>query len=203
MILHKLLLIANYKTIYFSLNDFKNRRKLIDSKPEVVYNAWNVMHLIFPVVSTTFASFKSMYQGVPKDFIDYLFIDEAGQAVPQAAVGALYRSRKVVAVGDPIQIEPVVTLESHLIDNIRKSYNIPERLLSKEASVQSVADNANKYGFWKVIVRMMNKKLDGIPLWVHRRCLNPMFTIANQIAYDNKMVLPSNIKKKVKQAGTM
>ena len=107
------------------------------------------MHLIFPVVSTTFASFKSMYQGVPKDFIDYLFIDEAGQAVPQAAVGALYRSRKVVAVGDPIQIEPVVTLESHLIDNIRKSYNIPERLLSKEASVQSVADNANKYGFWK------------------------------------------------------
>lgn len=199
MILHKLLLIANYKTIYFSLNDFKNRRKLIDSKPEVVYNAWNVMHLIFPVVSTTFASFKSMYQGVPKDFIDYLFIDEAGQAVPQAAVGALYRSKKVVAVGDPIQIEPVVTLESHLIDNIRKSYNIPERLLSKEASVQSVADNANKYGFWKGdSTDDEQKSWIGIPLWVHRRCLNPMFTIANQIAYDNKMVLPSNIKKEGK-----
>ena len=61
-----------------------------------------------------------MYHGIPKDFIDYLFIDEAGQAVPQSAVGALYRSKSVVAVGDPIQIEPVVTLESHLIDNIRK-----------------------------------------------------------------------------------
>ncbi|MEJ7534097.1 DEAD/DEAH box helicase [Staphylococcus hominis] len=199
MILHKLLLIANYKTIYFSLNDFKNRSKLIDSKPEVVYNAWNVMHLIFPVVSTTFASFKSMYQGIPKDFIDYLFIDEAGQAVPQAAVGALYRSKKVVAVGDPLQIEPVVTLESHLIDNIRKSYNISERLLSKEVSVQSVADNANRYGFWKSD-SMDDEQTSwiGIPLWVHRRCLNPMFTIANQIAYDNKMVLPSNIKKEGK-----
>lgn len=107
MILHKLLLIANNTTIYYAINDFKDRRKLIDANPDKVHNAWNVMHLIFPVVSTTFASFKSMYGGIPKDFIDYLFIDEAGQAIPQAAVGALYRSKKVVAVGDPIQIEPV------------------------------------------------------------------------------------------------
>ncbi len=196
MILHKLLLIANNTTIYYAIKDFKDRRKLIDAKPEVIHNAWNVIHLIFPIVSTTFASFKSMYQGIPKDFIDYLFIDEAGQAVPQAAVGALYRSKKVTAVGDPIQIEPVVTLESHLIDNIRKNYNVPERLVSKEASVQSVADHANYYGFWKKdSTDDEQKKWIGIPLWVHRRCLNPMFTIANQIAYNNKMVLPSNIKK--------
>lgn len=196
MVLHKLLLIANNTTVYYAIKDFKDRRKLIDAKPEVVYNAWNVMHLIFPIVSTTFASFKSMYQGIPKDFIDYLFIDEAGQAVPQAAVGALYRSKKVTAVGDPIQIEPVVTLEPHLIDNIRKNYNVPERLVSKEASIQSVADHANYYGFWKKdSTEEDQKNWIGIPLWVHRRCLNPMFTIANQIAYNNKMVLPSNIKK--------
>ncbi len=196
MILHKLLLIANNTTIYYAIKDFKDRRKLIDAKPEIVYNAWNVIHLIFPIISTTFASFKSMYQGIPKDFIDYLFIDEAGQAVPQSAVGALYRSKKVTAVGDPIQIEPVVTLESHLIDNIRKNYNVPERLVSKEASVQSVADHANYYGFWKKdSTDEEQKNWIGIPLWVHRRCLNPMFTIANQIAYNNKMVLPSNIKK--------
>lgn len=196
MILHKLLLIANNTTIYYAIKDFKDRRKVIDAKPEIVYNAWNVIHLIFPIISTTFASFKSMYQGIPKDFIDYLFIDEAGQAVPQAAVGALYRSKKVTAVGDPIQIEPVVTLESHLIDNIQKNYNVPERLVSKEASVQSVADYANYYGFWKKdSTEEEQKNWIGIPLWVHRRCLNPMFTVANQIAYNNKMVLPSNIKK--------
>ena len=76
MILHKLLLIANNTTIYYGIKDFKDRRKLIDTKPEVVYNAWNVMHLIFPIVSTTFASFRSMYQGIPQGFIDHLFIDE-------------------------------------------------------------------------------------------------------------------------------
>ncbi|WP_460374275.1 hypothetical protein, partial [Staphylococcus aureus] len=54
MILHKLLLIANNTTIYYAINDFKDRRKLIDAYPDKVHNAWNVMHLIFPVVSTTF-----------------------------------------------------------------------------------------------------------------------------------------------------
>ncbi|MCG7338849.1 DNA2/NAM7 family helicase [Staphylococcus sp. ACRSN] len=196
MILHKLLLIANNTTIYYGIKDFKDRRRLIDAKPEVVYNAWNVMHLIFPIVSTTFASFKSMYQSIPQNFIDHLFIDEAGQAIPQAAVGALNRSKHMVAVGDPIQIEPVVTLESHLIDNIRKNYNVPERLVSKEASVQAIADNANRYGFWKKDATEEDQKTwIGIPLWVHRRCLNPMFSIANQIAYNNKMVLPSDIEK--------
>src|SRR5690625_5555762 len=37
-----------------------------------------------------------------------------------------------------------------------------------------------------------NKERIGIPLWVHRRCKEPMFSIANEIAYENKMVLAIN-----------
>ncbi|MFU1769797.1 DEAD/DEAH box helicase [Mammaliicoccus sciuri] len=199
MKLHKLLLSANNGTIYYALLDFKKRNAIMDSEPERVKNAWNILHLIFPLISTTFASFNNLYRGLPKDFIDYLFIDEAGQAKPQQAVGAFYRSKRAIIVGDPIQLEPVVTLEPNLIENIRKGYNIHEHLLSVESSVQSIADLANKYGHWKPQNDRdeNNKTWIGIPLWVHRRCLDPMFTIANEIAYNNKMVQSSTKKGKV------
>ncbi|UXV35099.1 AAA domain-containing protein [Staphylococcus sp. IVB6181] len=199
MVLHKLVLLGNVKSVQAGLWDFERRYEYIKDKPEKVQNAWNVLHLVYPVISTTFASFRNMYRDMPKDFIDYLYIDEAGQAVPQAAVGAMQRARQVVAVGDPIQIEPVVTLDNHLIDLVRKAYQVPERLVSAEASVQSIADNANVFGYWKG-TDSGNPTWIGIPLWVHRRCLNPMFDISNIIAYEEKMVLPDYIKKKPGQA---
>lgn len=148
---------------------------------------WNTIHCICPIISTTFASFSSMYKGMPKDFIPYLFIDEAGQATPLQAVGALWRSKKVLIVGDPIQIEPVQTLQPSILDDIRKIYNIDKDYLNIKSSVQSVADRANQYGTY-----VNNEKWIGIPLWVHRRCIEPMFSISNTLAYDGKMVLAKN-----------
>jgi hypothetical protein len=192
MVLHKLFLIGSAKEVESGLFDLKKRYEFINDSPSKVENAWNVLHLVLPVISTTFASFRSMYQTMPKDFIDYLYIDEAGQAVPQSAVGAIQRSRHVVVVGDPIQIEPVVTIDRNLIDSVRKAYNVPERLVNISASVQTLADNANRYGYWKDYDGA--KQWIGIPLWVHRRCLNPMFTVCNKIAYEEKMVLPKDVK---------
>ncbi|PFI06561.1 AAA domain-containing protein, partial [Bacillus cereus] len=100
---------------------------------------WHTVHCFFPVVSTTFASFASMYRGINKDFIPYLMIDEAGQAVPSQAVGALWRSQKVMVVGDPLQIEPVVTTDNTMLEDLRKIYKLKEDILGIKCSVQSVA----------------------------------------------------------------
>lgn len=69
--------------------------------------------MLTPVISSTFASIGRMLEDVQiggaVPLFGLLIIDEAGQAVPYAALGALARSRRAMIVGDPSQIEPVIT----------------------------------------------------------------------------------------------
>jgi tRNA A37 threonylcarbamoyladenosine biosynthesis protein TsaE len=196
MYIHKLFIIKSYKEIKFALALLSNRYSLnLNDSQQIQYvrSMWNVLHLITPVISTTLASFSSMYRGIDTEFIAYLFIDEAGQASPQQAAGSLWRSNKAIVMGDPLQIEPVVTLDRTILNDIRQKFHVDEQYIGLSASVQNLADLANPYGMYKNKCEQ-NLRI-GIPLWVHRRCKNPMFSIANTIAYDNQMVLASNKKK--------
>lgn len=196
MHIHKLFIIKSHKENKFALALLSNRYSLnLDESKHIQYarSMWNVLHLMTPVISTTFASFSSMYRGIGTDFIAYLFIDEAGQASPQQAAGALWRSKKAIIVGDPIQIEPVVTLDRTILHDIRQRFGVDERYVGLSASVQIMADYANPFGMCKG--EGEQKQRIGIPLWVHRRCKEPMFSIANAIAYDNLMVLAENMKE--------
>ncbi|MFL1695213.1 AAA domain-containing protein [Weissella kandleri] len=170
--------------IWNRLSDYTNpdKRKLITS-------AWNWINLAIPVISTTFASFGRMFKYMDVEDLANLFIDEAGQAVPQAAVGAILRSKRVMAVGDPSQIPPVIPLSNGVIRLIAKKYGAPKTVVNGYASVQTLIDEASQYGYQK-----KSDEWIGIPLWVHRRCLDPMFSISNQISYDEQMVLPENMK---------
>ena len=156
--------------------------------PEHALALWRSLFMIVPVVSTTLASFASQFRYLGAGTIGWVFIDEAGQAVPQAAVGALWRARRAVVVGDPKQIEPVFTVPIKLIEALAQHAQLPgERTLAPhQTSVQVLADAANVFG---TTVDFNGKpQWVGSPLRVHRRCVDPMFSIANEIAYSRKMV---------------
>jgi hypothetical protein len=143
--------------------------------------------LVVPVISTTFASVKTMLGTLPDKSIGWLIVDEAGQATPQSAVGAISVARNAIVVGDPIQVEPVVSTSEVLIAEIAKAYQVDiNSSMAPTASVQTFADAASNlcaeyessYGTRRV----------GIPLLAHRRCADPMFSISNKIGYGGLMV---------------
>ena len=157
---------------------------------EQTLSVWQSLFMVIPVVSSTFASFARQFRDVGAGCLGYLFIDEAGQAVPQAAAGAIWRAKRVMAVGDPIQIEPVFTTPPPLVRTLERIAALPDcaNVSPTEVSVQILADRCNAFGASVLRKGESDATWIGSPLRVHRRCADPMFGIANQIAYDNKMV---------------
>ncbi len=181
--------------------------------------AWNVprikveciktLQLLVPLVSTTFAAVSSLYPLVPYHprnkeevtgerylrSIGTLVIDEAGQAVPYSAVGAILRADSVMVVGDPLQIPPVVT-NAGKISNLPVSEEVGNGYLDVHASVQSFADTINPFGDYKRENGKPTYQWLGCPLVIHRRCIDPMFSISNMISYGGSMINATRVPSK-------
>lgn len=138
----------------------------------------------------TVARTELFLAGLGRESLGWLFIDEAGQAPPQQAVGGIWRASRAVVVGDPLELEPVVTLPWGGQRALLRLFGVDREWAPGLTSVQQVADRLAPYG-----TSLPAPAPDGsgaiwvgTPLRVHRRCDRPMFDISNQIAYDGLMV---------------
>lgn len=169
------------------MNVFTNQLLPSPEKQALLPDLWASLFLVVPLVSTTFASVNRMLGKLPPESLGWLLVDEAGQASPQAAVGAIMRTKRAVIVGDPIQIEPIVMLPNTLTEAICRQFGVdPEQYSAPLASVQTLADAASAYAT-EFPTKFASRSV-GVPLLVHRRCSNPMFRISNEIAYSRLMV---------------
>lgn len=161
-------------------------------KGEDLRAVWQTLFLLVPVISTTFASCGRMFGALGRESLGWLLIDEAGQALPQAAVGALWRSRRAVVVGDPLQLEPISQVPEEVQERLRGLFGpgVGAEWQPSAVSAQVLADRRNT---WGTAISRKTPQGDeevwvGAPLRVHRRCEEPMFGISNAIAYGGLMV---------------
>lgn len=191
--LHEHVILANAKSIKNNLNAyFSMTAGWIKVDKEIAQNLWDTFFLCVPVVSTTLASASRLFPNQGTEQIGWLLIDEAGQATPQSAVGLIHRSKRCVIVGDPLQVEPVVTMPAKLMTKLRKDYKLPVEWSPHRVSVQQLADSVSQFGTSMKIGESDETIWTGFPLRTHRRCDEPMFSIANEIAYSNQMVKAIN-----------
>lgn len=151
------------------------------------------LFLLVPLISTTFASFGTFMKDITDSGVfGTLIVDEAGQAKPRFAVGALYRCRRALIVGDPRQIPPIADPNDSIIGRLlARERDIPENYRNGISSVQTFADGINPYGRY-IGAKDEDKEWVGCPLIVHRRCEEPMFTIANSLSYDLTLIKVSS-----------
>ena len=185
--LHKAFITANAETMRKSLQGAMDVLSgAVPETAEGVEAAWTALFFVIPVVSTTFASFDRLFSHLGRESLGWLLIDEAGQAAPQVAAGAIWRTKRSVVVGDPLQLEPVITIPSTVQQALRRYYKVDETWLPSSTSVQQLTDRVSLLGTY--LNGPDHSIWVGSPLRVHRRCDQPMFDISNKVAYDGLMV---------------
>ena len=187
--LHKAFLRANANQVTDNLKFLSKVLTGVETERGIsisIRKIWDTLFLTVPVVSTAFASVPRLFSHLKAEELGWLIIDEGGQATPQAALGSIWRARRSIIVGDPLQIEPVVPMPEAAIEMIREKFKVGHQWHPIANSAQVLADRANKWG--TSLGGDTSGLWLGCPLRVHRRCIDPMFKVANEIAYRGMMV---------------
>ena len=189
LLLHEYVILRNAKQFK---NNISLLMELMDGKvnvtKDVALSLWQSFFFCIPVVSTSLASVSRLFGSLGKESIGWLLLDEAGQATPQSAAGIINRAKRSIIIGDPLQIEPVVTAPAKLINVLNSRYKTHTLWSPLRSSAQILADRITPVGTWMKHGENDEKIWTGFPLRTHRRCNDPMFAISNEIAYSNQMV---------------
>ncbi|MBR4629012.1 MAG: DUF2726 domain-containing protein [Treponema sp.] len=79
---------------------------------------------VFPVFCTTCISAQKI--GPAKLYFDMTIIDEASQCNTAVSLVPIIRGRRLMLVGDPNQLNPVITLDKNINDELKSKYGVSE-----------------------------------------------------------------------------
>lgn len=194
--LHKLFLIANREDMVGIL------RRSIEEDLQDTPRGLATFGFFCPVVSYTLATFALKLSTAIEGSIGWVVVDEAGQATLPSSIVPLNVAKRIVIVGDPAQVPPVITVPKSLAVRTQpkeRGWNPYSKGLGfwnpMRTSLQEMADRTQDYGSR---IRRSDGSLmwTGLPLRAHRRCCDPMFSISNDLSYAGQMVLARDLASK-------
>jgi hypothetical protein len=157
----------------------KDKNKMAENLEEHIKN----VSLMFPIITTTLLSIRNMLPWV-SECVDRTIVDEAGMIDLHKTFPLLVRSRKAIIVGDPQQIEPVITLSEQRRDSYRQTAFLDQGLTDIDYHRYSPEEeySATTYHRAAGASGEDNDKGQGICLIEHYRCQPSIIEYCNVIA---------------------
>ena len=152
---------------------------------------------VFPIICTTCLSAHKLGQSEP--CFDMTIIDEASQCNTAVSLVPIIRGKTLMLVGDPQQLNPVITLDTSINENLKEKYSVSDDYdyISNSIYKSFLANDAiseeillhNHYRCAKEIINFNNKKY-------YNNQLNVMTdsVIADPLVYYNVKDNGDNIK---------
>jgi AAA domain len=166
-----------YSSVLSGERGYKN--KMAENLEEHIKN----FSLMFPVITGTLLSIRNMLPWV-EECVDRTIVDEAGMIPLHQTFPLLVRSRKAIIVGDPLQIEPVITLSNQRRDNYRQTAFINRGLSENDYHRYSPEEEYSATSYHRAAGASgeENDQGQGIRLIEHHRCQPSIIQYCDTIA---------------------
>lgn len=182
--------IASLKTYVGVLNNEWEAKRQLSSDWHKLYRH---VSLLFPVFFSTLHSLRRLFPQQMDGCIDQLLIDEAGQISSHLPLPALVRSKRAMVLGDPFQLEPVVTLSDIDKDSYRAKAFLERRLT--DADFDRYSPTVSTAYHRAAGASGQDGDLgNGILLRHHYRSVPEIANFCNSLCYGNRMIIETKPK---------
>lgn len=141
----------------------------------------NKLQKIFPIILTTCISAHKL--GTPEPMFDMVIMDEASQGNIAVSLVPIIRGEKLMLVGDPQQLNPVILLDELTNQKLREKYSVSDEYDYRKNSIYKTYLACDAVS-------------DEILLHYHYRCNKMIIDFNNKKYYNSKLKIKTDSKEK-------
>lgn len=205
--------LMKYQELRQILDSDETPEKLVNEFNKYMRKSENVRKLqrVFPIIITTCISAHKI--GEPEPLFDMTIMDEASQCNVAISLVPIIRGEKLMLVGDPQQLNPVILLGELTNKKLRRRYHVSDEYDYRENSIyktylacDAVSDEVllrNHYRCNKEIIGFNNKKYYNSKLKIQSKSNEPEPLVYMDVKSDNtqiKNTSPAEVEEVVEYA---